>query len=151
MMFFTHTAFSLYIGMFLMEKFSNKYLFLALLLVGSLLPDMDNPYSKLGRKIRPVSTLIKFVFGHRGIFHSVIPVLLILFLFYYIFNLKLIGAALSTGFVLHLILDGLTKEGINYLYPFSKLKISGFIRTGGIFEWILFIILIGLTISKVVL
>lgn len=151
MMFFTHTAFSLYVGLFLMEKFSNRYLFLALLLIGSLLPDLDNPYSKLGRKIRPISTFIKFVFGHRGIFHSVIPAALILFLFYYVFGLKLIGAALSIGFVLHLIIDGLTKEGINYLYPFAKFRISGFIKTGGFFEWILFMVLLALIAFKVVL
>ncbi len=149
MMFFTHIISSLYIGLFLMDKFSNKYLFLGLLLIGSLLPDLDNPYSKLGGKIRPISTIIRFIFGHRGIFHSVFPALLIFVVFYLFLDMKLYGISLSLGFILHLVMDGLTKEGINFLYPLSKFKISGFIKTGGIFEWILFCSLVILTFLKV--
>lgn len=132
-----------------MNKFSNKYLFFGLLLLGSLLPDLDNPYSKLGSKIRPISTIIRFIFGHRGIFHSVFPALLIFAVFYGFLDMKLYGIALGLGFILHLVMDGLTKDGINFLYPISKLKISGFIKTGGVFEWILFISLIILTFLKV--
>ena len=150
-MFWTHFVFSLFIGLYLMESFSSKYLFLGLLLVGSILPDIDSPYSKIGRRFKPLSSLIKFVFGHRGIFHSVIPAILIYFVFRYIFDMSLVGIALAVGFVLHLVLDGLTKEGVNYFYPFAKFRMSGFIKTGGILEWLIFAVLIGLIGFKVVL
>ena len=151
MMFQTHLMFSLLIGLYLMERFSNKYLFLILVLIGTMLPDLDNPYSKLGRKVRPVSSLIKFIFGHRKLFHSLIFVSLLFFVIYYILDFKLIGIALSVGFVLHLVLDGLTKEGINYFYPFLKFRVSGFIKTNGILEWFLFCILVLFVGLKVVL
>ncbi len=150
MMFQTHLVFSLFIGLYLMERFSNKYLFLIFLLVGSLLPDLDNPYSKLGRKVRPISGLIKFIFGHRGIFHSLVAGVLI-FVLFYVLGFKLIGAGLFAGFVLHLVLDGLTLKGINFLYPFLKFKVSGFIKTGGILEWLVFVVLIFFIGLKVVL
>ena len=151
MMFQTHLVFNLFIGLFLMNYFSQKYLFLGLLLFGSLLPDIDNPYSKLGRKIKPVSGLIKFIFGHRGFFHSLIFPILIYVILRYIFDLKLIGIAILIGYVLHLVIDGLTKEGVNYFYPFAKFRMSGFIKTGGMLEWLIFCVLVFLVGVKLVL
>lgn len=151
MMFQTHLLFSLLIGLYLMNYFPQKYLFLGFLLLGSLLPDLDSPYSKLGRKVKPISGLIEFIFGHRGIFHSVIPAILIFVVFYYIFDMYLIGVALCVGFVLHLIADGLTKEGVNFFYPFLKFRMSGFVKTGGFLEWMLFCVLMLLIGLKVVL
>lgn len=151
MMFQTHLVFSLLIGLFLMNYFSQKYLFLGLLLVGSLLPDIDSPYSKLGKKLKPVSKIIKFIFGHRGFFHSVIPGILIYVIFRYILNMKLIGIALLIGYLLHLVIDGLTKEGVNYFYPFAKFRMSGFIKTGGVLEWLIFSVLVFLVVVKVIL
>lgn len=151
MMFQTHLMFNLLIGLYLMNSFSQKYLFLGFLLLGSLLPDLDNPYSKLGRKVKPISGLIRFIFGHRGIFHSLIFAILIFVVFKYILDMNLIGIALSVGFVLHLVADGLTKKGVNFLYPFLKFRISGFVKTGGILEWLVFCFLILLIGLKVVL
>lgn len=151
MMFQTHLAFSLFIGLFLMERFSNKYLFLGLLLFGSLLPDLDTPYSKLGRKIKPISGLIKFLFGHRKLFHSLLIAVLIFVIFNYILDMYLVGAALFSGFVLHLVMDGLTREGINFLYPFAKFRVSGFVKTRGFFDWLLLFVFIFLIGLKVVL
>lgn len=151
MRFKTHLVFSFLIGLYLMERFSSKYLFLGLLLFGSLLPDLDTPYSKLGRKVRPISGLIKFIFGHRKLFHSLIMAVLIFVVFNYIFDMYLVGVALSAGFVLHLVADGLTKEGVNFLYPFARFRVSGFIKTGGVLELLLFFVLVFLAGLKVVL
>ena len=137
MMFYSHVMFSLFVGLFLIGSFVNKYLFLVLLVFGSLVPDLDNPYSKIGRKLRPFSNILRFFFGHRGMFHSILPAILIFAVFYYILGMELIGIALSVGFMLHLVLDGLTREGVNYFYPL-KFRVSGFVKTGGIFEWIIF-------------
>ena len=134
-----------------MDYFSQKYLFLILLLLGSLLPDIDSPYSKLGRKIKPISGVIKFIFGHRGFFHSVIPAILIYVVFRYILDMRLIGVALLIGYILHLVIDGLTKEGVNYFYPFVKFRMSGFVKTGGMLEWLIFCVLVFLVGVKLVL
>ena len=45
---------------------------LGLAVAGSLLPDIDHPKSWAGRRLRPVSTLIAAVFGHRGVTHSLL-------------------------------------------------------------------------------
>ena len=44
------------------------YLLFALL--GSLLPDIDNHNSKLGRKLPGFSRVAEFLLGHRGVYHS---------------------------------------------------------------------------------
>ena len=72
MMFRTHLAFALLVGLLTMSLFDlNKYLFVSLVLFAGILPDIDYPRSKIGKKLRAVSVPIKFLFGHRGIFHSV--------------------------------------------------------------------------------
>ena len=43
---------------------------LALAALGSLLPDIDEPQSLLGRKLGFIAWPIKLVFGHRGFTHS---------------------------------------------------------------------------------
>ena len=39
-------------------------------LVGSLLPDIDEPNSFIGKKVKPISKIIKWTAGHRGLFHT---------------------------------------------------------------------------------
>ncbi|VEB43121.1 Inner membrane protein ydjM [Chromobacterium violaceum] len=43
-------------------------------LAGSLLPDIDHPKSWLGRRIPFLSRPISYLFGHRGITHSLLAV-----------------------------------------------------------------------------
>lgn len=100
-------------------------------ILGSLLPDIDMPESKMGRRFPILSHPIFKIFGHRGITHAPLihilcsAVLLLLGsgftgypkLFYVTFVLGVFIGGLS-----HLLLDLLNVEGIPLLYPFCKKK-----------------------------
>lgn len=117
---------------------STASIFVGCAALGSLLPDIDHPNSRVGRKALPVSVAINVVAGHRKLFHSLLPyvagviALTVLFPEY-----KLYALALGMGCLLHLFLDSLTPEGVPFLYPFSKHRTSFLkIRTGGVWEWL---------------
>ncbi len=96
--------------------------------VGSLFPDIDTPDSKLGHMVKPLALAINKSFGHRGITHSPLLVV-ILFAFLEILlpdhhNLAIFFAA---GMVSHLLLDMLNHKGIPLLYPLPvKFHIANF-------------------------
>ena len=101
--------------------------------LGSIMPDIDKPTSKVGRNIfiNPLSKVIHKQFGHRTITHSVILSVLFLSIlvassymykdipFYFYSNFTI---GFSVGYLSHLLLDALTVEGIPLFYPFSKRK-----------------------------
>lgn len=58
----------------------SMLLALPLVLLASLLPDIDHPGSWVGRRTSPISDLIS-IFSHRGITHSMWAVLAIFWLF----------------------------------------------------------------------
>jgi inner membrane protein len=114
-----------------------------MILLSSIFVDIDLSKSKVGRRTRPISNIINVIFSHRGIIHSAyIP--LALFLILYINNYTSVGIAILIGYIGHLLLDGLTKEGVNLFYPF--LEFRGLVRVGGFTEKIIFLILIILNI-----
>ena len=141
-MFRTHLIFSFLIGLLIINSFDiqNKIIFIAILLTASVIPDIDSYKSKIGKKVKPLSFLINILLGHRGIFHS----LFLLILISLVVALVKIESAIAffAGYLSHLILDSLTLEGVMFFYPFSKKKTKGFIRTGSLFENILFILLL---------
>ncbi|MPN06349.1 hypothetical protein SDC9_153605 [bioreactor metagenome] len=101
---------------------ASPLVFIAGALLGGLLPDIDNPDSKIGR-LFILSGLIYKKFGHRYFFHSLLFVFItgaLLSLFDFIF-----GAGVMIGMLSHLILDliGLG-NGVALLYPLNKNKIS---------------------------
>ncbi|MEK6886479.1 MAG: metal-dependent hydrolase [Nanoarchaeota archaeon] len=119
-----------------MFSISNQILFIVFVLIAGIFPDIDHPKSKIGRIFKPFS----YLFSHRGFTHSllVLPVIsLILYkLEYYAFALPIL-----IGYKSHLLGDAITKEGIRPLHPISQFRISGFIKTGGILENIIFVVL----------
>lgn len=150
MRFRTHVAFSLLVFIFLIKRFSfeNKYLFLGVMLFFTALPDIDYYKSKIGRKAKPFSYIINFIFKHRGLFHSLI-VPFIIFLVIYVFSVELAFAALI-GYLSHLLMDCFNPKGIMPLYPFSKKRIRGFIRIGSWLENLLFLVSLVLVIYYLV-
>lgn len=50
----------------------NYILFLLLVAIGSLIPDIDEPNSLLGRKLKFLSYPINIFFGHRTITHNIL-------------------------------------------------------------------------------
>lgn len=139
MMFKTHAVFALLLSILFIQIFEMDYwylfMFVSVFVAG--IPDIDLHKSTYGKKIKPISFLLNLFFGHRGLFHSILFALALFFLFGILGNETLAAAALL-GYTSHLILDGLTKEGIMPLTPISVFKIKGFIKSGGIFDWALF-------------
>jgi len=150
MLWHTHLAFGFLAGLFSLQfvGHGNIYAFFAFVLLGALLPDIDTPSSKVGSKLGIFSKAIETVFGHRGIVHTIWGMLVLCGLFW-LFISKAYGIALFTGFLSHLVIDGFTKNGINFLYPVAKLHLSGFIETGTTSELIFFVIVIALIVIMV--
>jgi inner membrane protein len=141
MRYYTHLAFSFLVGILLIEylSISNQILFIALFMGFSLLPDIDKVQSKVSEKIKVVSFVIRFFLGHRGLMHSIwVPLIFYLTLFGFSMN---IAIAISFGYLSHLLLDGLTPSGVKLLWPMKK-KLKGFVRTGSLMEYLLFVLLI---------
>ena len=117
--------------------------------VGSLLPDIDHPKSVVGKALKPISMFISSIFGHRGITHSLIGVL-IFWVGGYMALEHLFGAsarglhgwsawffALAVGYNLHLAGDLFTSTGIPLFWPVRK-RVRSPLRfsTGGLGEWL---------------
>ena len=107
--------------------------------VGSIFPDIDNTKSMIGKRVKPISFLLNKAFGHRGFVHSpcnLICIASIVGVLLSIFGQTsylpiLLGFAI--GFMLHLLLDAITKGGVPFLYPFSRKRFNfTTIKTGGI-------------------
>jgi inner membrane protein len=131
----THLAFGFLAGIALMPFFNHTHflIYFGLVLFGALLPDIDNPDSKVGRYFPFVGKIV----GHRGIVHSFVVGVPVCALVWYFIG-SAYGIALLIGYASHLLIDGLTEEGINFLHPIAKFHLSGFIRTGKLGEWIVF-------------
>ena len=148
-MFRTHLAFALLIGLLTMNLFGlNKYLFISLILFAGILPDIDYPRSKIGSKLRTISIPIKFLFGHRGVFHSLFTAIVFCLPIWFFFDKYWIPFFI--GYCSHLIVDGFTKLGVNFIHPFNQLHLSGFIETNGFIEKLLFYILVGCNVLIII-
>ena len=89
-------------------------------LVGSLLPDIDEKQSYIGRKLKVVSFIISFIVSHRTFTHYLIfPILVFLYGFYFLEGIsKVFTVGLAVGILLHDLGDMLTKGGIvGFFWP----------------------------------
>jgi len=136
----THLAFGFLIGLLSLNYFNipNVYVYLAILCVGSILADIDNSESRIGKRIKVVSWPIEKIFGHRNFFHSIFPLVIIFVLFFYIIKWNVVGAALLIGYGSHIFIDMFTHMGVALFHPFHNKRITGFMKTGGVAEHALF-------------
>lgn len=143
-MFQTHIAFGLLAGMLSLKYLNvpNPYIYILIVCTAAAMPDIDESESRIGKKIRPLSWLIEQIFGHRNLFHSVFPLIAIYIIFFHCLKWNVAGAALLIGYGSHLFMDMLTYMGIGPLHPFYRKRITGFIKTGGLVEHILLILLV---------
>jgi inner membrane protein len=148
MLFHTHIILGIVVFLFFESFFSggNAVVFFFLVLLGSILPDIDEKHSKINRWTGIIGIIIAFFFKHRGLFHSVVlhgslfVLLWKFFDFYY-------GAALFLGYFAHLLGDGITRMGVPIFYPFSNWKIRGPVRVGGWMEGVIFFLLFVLIVK----
>ena len=146
----THMAFGLLFGLLSLSFIhpANKYVFIGIAVFSSLLPDLDHPNSKLGRKIF-VSRFFNIFFGHRGFFHAIWIPLAAWLILSLGFGLPY-GSAVFIGYFAHLFSDGLTKAGVNLIHPLKHLRIQGFIETGSIVEHLTFFLVVVLCIILII-
>ena|SRR3989344_5482131 len=146
MLFRTHLAFGFLVGLLSLKIFipNNSLLFFILVLIGSILPDIDHPKSKIGKRIK----IVGFLFEHRGFFHSLLFLALVYVVsILFIKNIYFI-LPLFIGYGSHLLIDCFNQAGIMPLHPLSRFRIKGFIKTGALLETILFFVLIAVDIWK---
>jgi len=110
------------------------YTFIPLVLLGSLLPDVDHKNSKINRMV-PLTRWIPTIFAHRGFFHSIFPAIII-YAGLHFAKLDIIGIPLAIGYTSHLASDCLTRLGCNLLHPISTFRIQGPIMTDGLMEFL---------------
>ena len=138
----THIIFSIFC-IVLASKFleiPNIAIFSVIVLFFTLLPDIDEDQSTLGRRIKPISFLIEKILGHRGIFHSfIVPALI--FVGFYFLGIPIYGIAAALGYMSHLTMDAITSCGIHPFWPFP-FRIHGPIRTGSVLEHLVFMLII---------
>ncbi|SFR93858.1 metal-dependent hydrolase [Anaeromicropila populeti] len=153
------------------ERTDIKVIVLTGAVVGSLLPDIDQPRSTIGRKLKAVSwgigvfrfllkistcllpvkekKYIRGVAGHRGITHSLLACFMVMGAFYLFrpcvpFQSYYVGLAegVIVGMWSHIFLDMLS-NGVPLFTPISNKRIVlARIKTGGIREWLVRVILL---------
>jgi len=137
MLFRTHIVFSLAVY-FILNHFVEMPIFVfGFVLFSTVFVDIDIKNSKFGNHwyFRPLQWFTK----HRGFLHSLI---FALFSSLIIGGINLwAGFGFFVGYISHLFLDCWTKSGIRLFWPF-KWKIKGFIKSGGIIEDIIFVLLL---------
>jgi len=131
----THIAISVFFIFLFLQHISNKFLFIAVVLIATFIPDIDSGFSILGRK--PVFKPVQFFVRHRSFIHS--------FTFCILFSILLgvfipkLAFGFFLGYSVHLLADSFTQEGITAFWPYKKTS-SGFIKTGGRIETSVFLI-----------
>lgn len=103
---------------------------LGLAIAGSLLPDIDHPQSWVGRRTRPVSTVIARSLGHRGITHSAIAVGGLVAALLWAGQRRDAVTALAIGYLSHLAADMLTPRGLRLAWPLRRSWGFPLCRTG---------------------
>jgi inner membrane protein len=148
-----NTHIMLGVAFFLLVKdhfpIGNNIVFFLLLMLGSVLPDIDSPTSKVNRWSGIIGRVLVKVFSHRGFFHSLL-FFGILYLTISHFWSPYYALGMFLGNIAHIIGDGITPAGVKIFYPLSNYKIRGPIRTGGIFEWFIFMGLVVLVIKDLI-
>ena len=126
----------------------NTPLFFVTMLLGSLLPDIDERHSKINQWSGIIGKCIAFLSKHRGFFHSLLFIGMVFGVLVYVGKIYY-GWALLLGFVAHLVGDGLTPMGVTIFYPFSAWRIKGPFRTGGVGEIAVMVLLVMVIVKLV--
>ncbi len=134
----THVAFGILAGLVTLRYVAipNELLFIALVIVGVFLPDIDHSESKVNKSLK-VTKIIPLLFGHRGFFHSIFAALLV-FAGLWWWQGFVYGAGIFVGYVSHLVSDALTVSGVGFLNPVAHYKVRGVVQTGTITETLVF-------------
>lgn len=121
-------------------------------LIGGLAPDIDQPTADLWHKL-PAGTIYgrlitPFLGGHRYLSHSILGIIGFGALTWYLLQLMksvllvdmhIVFASFMIGFISHLLMDTITREGVPWLFPIPwhigipPIKVMR-VKTGGLIE-----------------
>lgn len=137
MLFKTHIVFSLAFYLLLSYYIAMPWYVLIFVLLAAAFVDIDIKNSKAGNHwyLRSLQWFTK----HRGMLHSLFFALLISLIVAGIDNWA--GFGFFVGYMSHLFLDCFTKSGVRLFWPFSW-KVRGFVKSGGIVEQVVFVLLL---------
>lgn len=140
----THIAFGILAALLTLQYavISNELLFVALVIIGVFLPDIDHSESKINNALK-VTKLVPFFFSHRGFFHSIFAAVLVFAGLWHLLGF-IYGFGLFVGYLSHLLSDALTVSGVNFLHPVATFRIRGPVQTGTLVETLIFLAVIGL-------
>jgi len=112
----THMSIAVFAVLFFLPHVNYKMIFIPVVLIATLLPDIDTAYSSLGKRIvfRPLQLFMK----HRGIIHSFTFCIAVSVLF--AFYIPVLAFPFFLGYALHLIADAWTVEGIRPFLAFER-------------------------------
>lgn len=107
--------------------------------IGSLIPDIDEPKSYIGRRSLGVSWFIKKKYGHRGGTHSVIIWFILMAILMTIARHPF-TYGISCGYLFHIVGDFFSNKGVPLLLPLTKKRFKFIVtyRTGGWVEMVVF-------------
>ena len=153
----THQAFAVTLAALAMNAGGlhiSPWVGLPLASFGSLIPDIDHPESKLGRRVYPLSSLLFQFAGHRGFFHSLVFWGMMTFAFYlansYLGQGYLPEAWLliSIGHLSHLLGDMFFgRHGVQLLWPIRRRIriVPGSWSVGGVHEFLFLCLFVVIT------
>jgi len=143
----THLMFGILMIIIFIMHVNNKIVFPIMVIIATILPDLDTGFSTLGKKwyAKPFQIFVK----HRGVIHSLTTAVVISVIIAIFFPIASLGFFI--GYSVHIITDSFTKEGVQPFWPL-KTKSRGFIRTGGKVEDSVFLgmILINIVVFLIV-
>lgn len=131
----THLVIAIFGLLLFVDFVSDPYIFILVGLISTFIPDLDSFNSKTGKRF--ISRVFMAFTKHRGIMHSLFFMLLIYFVLNYFWPVVALGFLI--GYSIHLFADCLTKTSVQLFWPL-KVKVRGFILTGGRIESGLFVL-----------
>lgn len=134
----THLAIAAALMLYFLPAVRYKLVFVPVVLIAALLPDIDSPSSYFGNNwfFRP----FQFIAKHRGILHSMTFCFIASIAF--AFFIPVLAFPFFLGYASHLFADSLTQEGIMPFWPLKN-EAKWVLRTGGNREFVLFLVMLG--------
>jgi inner membrane protein len=133
----THIVTSLAIGAGIASQTSLPFTisYTAGIIIGSLLPDIDEPNSYVGRRSLGMSSKVKQAFGHRGMTHSILVWTVIASVLFFESH-SLFSYGFSIGYLLHIIEDYFSVQGVPLFWPLQtkRYKSPFSYRTGDLWK-----------------
>ncbi len=129
----THIAIGLAVALYFIPYVAHKLLFIPLVILSTLLPDLDSQFSRIGRKA--IAKPMQLLSDHRGFLHSYTFCIAISLFFAFFY--PIVALPFFLGYSFHLFADSFTVKGIKPFWPL-KFASSGNVNTGGKVEIAIF-------------